>query len=102
MKPKLENVNSSSMAACLHQNRPSPGDKAMQNMEKPFMVDLDRAGAESALQGLGTGAFLLRPKDSSALVVSVRLATPGSIEHALVRSVIYTDTFKRQCRMCTK
>lgn len=75
------------MVVCSYQTRPSPGDKAMQNMEKPFIVDLDRAGAESALQGLGTGAFLLRPKDSSALVVSVRLATPGSIEHALVRNV---------------
>jgi hypothetical protein len=59
----------------------------MTSMEKPFMVDLDRSAAEAVLRGLGTGAFLLRPKDASALVVSCRVAASAGVEHVVVSAL---------------
>ena len=54
----------------------------MASMEKPFMVDIDRAASEGALRSKCAGAFLLRPKDAGAFVVSCKDAS--GVQHVVV------------------
>jgi len=68
-----------------------PVPDVMAEMEKPFMVKMDRDEAESALRPKAPGAFLLRPKDPNALVASVRLG--DEVVHLVLHRV-------GQCYQC--
>jgi hypothetical protein len=68
-----------------HIRPPSPPDKALRAMEEEFTVDMDRDASEAALRGKSSGAYLLRPKDSNAFVISVNTGGLVVTHHVILR-----------------
>jgi len=54
-------------------------------MEEEFTVDMDRDASEAALRGKRSGAYLLRPKDSNAFVISVNTGGLVVTHHVILR-----------------